>query len=126
MVSKHFEEQFRKFCFQNSIKWEEKTHKWNKPFHPKTKNIWVPSENGDFINSIRPKERGYYDCTFDGWALGNVKDELCLWCQRIIPEIRKKNPRSTNAKFCNSVHRKAFAKVKADQEKLGKIFNSKK
>jgi len=126
MVSRHFEEKFKKFCFQNNIEWEEKTRKWNKPFHPKTKNIWIPSEDGEFLNSIRPKERGYYDCRFDGWLLGSSTDGLCLWCGRIIPDTRKNNPRSKNVKFCNSIHRKTFAKLKADQEKLGKIFNSKK
>ena len=126
MVSKHFEEQFRKFCSQNDIKWLEKTHKWNKPFHPKTKNIWVPSEKGEFLNSIRPKERGYYDCTFAGWSLGSIKDEFCLWCGRMIPETRKNDPRAKKVKFCNSIHRKTYGKVKADQEKLGKLFNSKK
>ncbi len=123
MVSGSFEEKFRKFCFQNNIKWNEKSRKWNKPFHPKTKNIWIPSEEGDFLNSIRPKEKGYYDCTFEGWNLGSIKDELCLWCGRMIPERRKNDPRSKKVKFCDSSHRKAFGKVKADQEKLGKIFN---
>jgi hypothetical protein len=126
MVSKHFEEQFRNFCTQNGIKWQENTRKWNKPFHPKTKNIWISSEDGDFLNSIRPKEKGYYECTFNGWILGNTEDNLCLWCGRIIPYERKKDQRSKNVKFCNSTHRKTFGKIKADQEKLGKIFNYKK
>ena len=123
MVSKHFEEQFRKFCLKYNIKWEENSRKWNKSFHPKTKNIWIPFEDGDFSNSIRPKEKGYYECTFDGWVLGNVEDNLCLWCGRIIPKDRKNDPRSKNVKFCNAIHRKTFGKIKADQEKLGKIFN---
>ncbi|PIW33304.1 MAG: hypothetical protein COW27_01170 [Nitrosopumilales archaeon CG15_BIG_FIL_POST_REV_8_21_14_020_37_12] len=126
MVSRHFEEKFRKFCSLNNIKWNQKTHKWNKPFHPKTKNIWIPSENGDFLNSIRPKEKGYYDCTFEGWSLGDPKNEFCLWCGRIIPETRKNDPRAKKVKFCNSMHRKAFGKVKSDQEKLGKLFNFEK
>ena len=126
MVSKYFEDQFRKFCSQNDIKWLEKTHQWNKPFHPKTKNVWIPSEKGDFLNSIRPKEKGYYDCTFTGWSLGSIKDEFCLWCGRMIPETRKNDPRAKKVKFCNSIHRKTYGKVKADQEKLGKLFNSKK
>ena len=126
MVSKHFEEQFRKFCSQNSIKWNEKTHKWNKSFHTTTKNIWIPSQNGEFLNSLHPKEKGYYSCTFTGWALGSMNEELCLWCGRVIPETRKKDPRAKKVKFCNPTHRKAFGKVKSDQEKLGKLFNSEK
>ena len=57
------------------------------------KNIWIPSQNGEFLNSLHPKEKGYYSCTFTGWALGSMNEELCLWCGRVIPETRKKDPR---------------------------------
>lgn len=55
-----------------------------------------------------------------------MNKELCLWCGRVISETRKKNSRAKKVKFCNPAHRKAFGKVKADQEKLGKLFNSEK
>lgn len=122
MVSKKFEEQFFKFCTENKIIWDEKQRRWNKPFHPKIKNIWVQSDTGNFLNSIRPKERGYYDSKFLGWELGAIKKEYCFWCGRIIDETRKNDPRSETVKFCNPAHRRAFGKVKSDQEKLGKIF----
>lgn len=125
MVSKQFEEQFYKFCTDNNIEWDDKKRRWSKPFHPKIKNIWVKSDNGDFLNSLRPKEKGYYDSKFLGWELGAIKKEYCFWCGRIIEENRKNNPRSERIKFCNPAHRKAFGKVKADQEKLGKLFTSK-
>ena len=122
MVSKQFEEQFYKFCTDNNIEWDDKKRRWSKPFHPKIKNIWIQSDNGYFLNSIRPKEKGYYDSKFLGWELGAIKKEYCFWCGRIIEETRKHDPRSETVKFCNSTHRKAFGKVKSDQEKLGKIF----
>ena len=124
MVSKQFEEQFYRFCTDNNIEWDDKKRRWNKPFHPKIKNIWVQSDKGDFLNSIRPKEKGYYDSKFLGWELGAIKKEYCFWCGRIIEETRKNDPRSETVKFCNPIHRKAFGKVKADQEKLGKMFAS--
>ena len=123
MVSKKFKEEFYKFC-NNNIKWDDKNRKWSKSFYPKIKNIWIPSINGEFLNSLRPKEKGYYDSKFLGWELGVIKKEYCFWCGRIIEEKRKNNPRSDKVKFCNSTHRKTFGKVKADQEKLGKLFAS--
>jgi hypothetical protein len=122
MVSKHFEEQFRRFCIDNNVKWNNKKKLWTKPFHPKIKNIWVQSNDGNFLNSMRPKERGYYESKFLGWELGAIKKEYCFWCGRIIEETRKNNPRSEKVKFCNSAHRKTFGKVKSDQEKIGKIL----
>lgn len=124
MVSKQFEEQFYKFCTDNNIEWDDAKRKWSKPFHPKIKNIWIQSDNGDLLNSIRPKEKGYYDSKFLGWELGAIKKEYCFWCGRIIEETRKNDPNSETVKFCNSSHRKAFGKVKADQEKLAKMFVS--
>ncbi len=59
-------------------------------------------------------------------VLGSMYEELCLWCGRVIPETRKKDPRAKKVKFYNPKHRKAFGKVKSDQEKLGKLFNSEK
>ncbi len=125
MVSKQFEDLFFKFCTENSVYWDDKKRQWSKPFHPKIKNIWIQSENGDFLNSIHPTEKGYYDSKFSGWELGSIKKEYCYWCGRIIEEITKKDVRSDTVKFCNSVHRKAFGKVKADQLKLRNMFISK-
>ena len=122
MVSKQFEKKFRKFCMDNNIEWNNSKKHWNKSFHPKVKNIWIQSDNGDFLNSLHPKEKGYYESKFIGWQLGPIQKKYCFWCGRIIEEARKNNPRSEKVKFCNSAHRKTFAKVKADQEKIGKMF----
>jgi len=121
VVSKQFKEQFRKFCTDNNVEWNDKTRKWNKPFHPNIKNIWILSDQGDFLNSLHPKEKGYYESKFLGWKLGVIKKEYCFWCGRIISQKRSTS-NSDLVKFCNPSHRKAFGKVKADQEKLGKIF----
>jgi hypothetical protein len=124
MVSKQFEEQFHKFCVDNNVEWDDKKRRWSKPFHPKIKNIWIQSDQGDFLNSLHPKEKGYYESKFLGWELGTIRKEYCFWCGRIIDQTRRNNSRSESVKFCNPSHRKAFGKVKADQEKLGKMFVS--
>ena len=124
LLSKNYTDKQR-LIFDNNINIELCKNYHNNFFHPKIKNIWVKSDKGDFLNSIRPKEKGYYDSKFLGWELGVIKKEYCFWCGRIIEETRKNDPRSETVKFCNQTHRKAFGKVKADQEKLGKLFASK-
>jgi len=106
MNSQEFLNTFTKFCKLHDIEWNKKKRRWNKPFHPTTKNTKID---------------GVLTTVHTGWKLGldPWKHSECVYCFKELKGNQKK--------FCSHKCRVLYTQIRKKAEQMGAfIYWSKK